>query len=435
MKEFSQEKKDLFKNASWLFCGGTARAVLAGLETIILARFLGLEMFGVFSIIVAYVKLLNNFFDFRVWETTVKYVGEYWENREAEKTKSIIKFSYTIDLVTGLVAFCISVALAKVANEYFIGSEHGFIYIVIYSVSLLVSTANTTSDSILRVFSRFRSIAFTNSFEIFIRVIMVAIVLLAGYSIKGVLVAYVLANIAGFITRQVIVNEILRTNELEGWIYSGFGIIRERLREISWFLLNTSFMGTLKMANESYLALLALGYFTGKDAAGLYKVARSIVKAMARFVDPVYETIYPKLVSLKEQRSLDRFTEIMKYSLSTMMKFAVPVALLVVIFAEFIIDLFFGAQYLPASNTMRVLTIAIVINHLTFWINPALLAVGKPGKRSVLEIMTALIYIASLLILVQQMSLLGAAFAFLIACVFKSSMALYFFRTEVRTSF
>lgn len=435
MKEFSEEKKDLFKNASWLFCGGTARSVLAGLETIILARFLGLELFGVFSIIVAYVKLLNNFFDFRVWETAVKYVGEYWESNQTEKTKALIKFSYAIDLCTGIIAFLISISLAGVANEYFINSENGFTYIVIYSISLLVSTANTTSDSILRVFNRFRSIAFTSSFEIFIRVAMVSFALLAGYSIKGVLISYVLANIAGFVTRQLIVNEILRSKGLGGWIYSGFGIIRYRFKEISWFLLNTSFMGTLKMANESYIALLALGYFVGKDAAGLYKVARSIVKAMARFVDPVYEAIYPKLVSLKEQRSLERFREILKYSLSTMMKFAVPLSVVVIIFAEFLIHLFFGDPYIPAANAMRVLTVAIVINHLTFWINPALLAVGKPGKRSVLEILTSIIYITSLLLLVHQMSVVGAAIAFLIACVFKSLMAIYFFRTEVMTSF
>lgn len=435
MKEFSQEKKDLFKNASWLFCGGTARSVLAGLETILLARFLGLELFGVFSIIIAYVKLLNNLFDFRVWETTVKYVGEYWESSQKEKTKSVIKFSYSIDLFTGVAAFLISIALAKTANDYFINTSEGFTYIVIYSISLLVSTANTTSDSILRVFNRFSSIALTTSSEVFTRVLLVSIVLFAGYSIKAVLICYVIANLSGFIVRQVIVNRTLSANGLGGWISSGFGIIRYRLREISWFLMNTSIMGTLKMANESYIALLALGYFVGKDAAGLYKVARSIVKAMARFVDPVYETIYPTLVSLKEQRSVEKFTGVLKYSLSTMMKFAIPVGVIVIIFADYIIGVFFGTQYIPASNVMRVLTVAILINHLTFWINPALLAVGKPGKRSILEILTTVVYLISLMALVQQMSMMGAAIAFLIACVFKSLMALYLLRREVITTF
>lgn len=435
MKNYSDEKKDIFKNATWLFCGGTARSLLAGLETILLARFLGLELFGLFSIIIAYVKLLNNFFDFRVWETTVKYVGEYWETGQKDKTRSFIKFSYTIDILTGILAFIVSVALARTANEYFIGSENGFTYIVIYSLSLLVSTANNTADSLLRVFNRFRLIAFTSSVEVFIRVLIVSLLLISGASIKGILIAYVVANFAGFLIRQIIVNRTLVGHGLGGWIHSGFGIIRYRLKEISWFLVNTSIMGTLKMANESYLAVLALGYFAGKDAAGLYKVARSIVKAMARLVDPVYETIYPKLVSLREQGSSERFFSVVKYSLATLMKFALPLAIIVVVFAGNIIEVFFGSEYVPASNAMRILTVAIIINHITFWINPVLLAVGKPGKRSVLEILTTTVYTVSLVLLVMDYSLAGAAVAFLITCIFKSAAAMYIMQNEVKSRF
>ncbi len=428
----SKERKSFLKDIGWLFGGGSVRSVLAALETVLLARGLGLELLGVFSIVVAYIKILNAFLDLRVWEGVVKYVGEHWEKGESKKAKSAIKLFYFVDVTSGVVAFVISILLAGVANKYLIKHPDGSTYVIIYSFSLLVSTVNTTSDALLRVFKRFREIAFAGSFEVFIRVISVFIVLVLGFSVKGVLICYVFANILGFIVRQIIVNRILIANGLSGWLYVRFNLIRGKMAEIFWFLLNTSIMGTLKMANENHLAILALGHFSGKDAAGLYRIARTVVKIMVRFVDPVYEAIYPRLVTIATARSLEDFKELVKYSSYTLMKVLIPLAVGIVVLAEYIIEFFFGKQYVPAADTMRILAIAVVINHLTFWVNPALLAVGKPGERTALEAMRSVIYVLALFFLVREFSLVGAGFAFLIGALFKFFASVYLYQTSIK---
>ena len=49
----------------------------------------------------------------------------------------MIKFSYIVDAVTGLLAFGVCVLLAGVANEMFIKSPDGFDLVLIFSFSLL----------------------------------------------------------------------------------------------------------------------------------------------------------------------------------------------------------------------------------------------------------------------------------------------------------
>ncbi|HEX9667466.1 MAG TPA: oligosaccharide flippase family protein [Thermodesulfobacteriota bacterium] len=426
-------KKNLFLNASWVFGGNTVSAVFAAIEPIVLARILGVTDFGLLALIVAYVEFLNNFFDVRVWETATKYIGTFWEKRDYERTRSMVKLSYMLDISTGILAFAIAVLTANIANKYLIHSPQAYTLILIYSISLLIDTANSTSDSILRVFNKFKKIAFISSFQTFLRVAFVSLVLFTGLGIKGVLFIYVAASFIGFAIRIWTVSQTLNEFKLSGWWRAKLALIRDQWREIAWFLTNTSFTGTLKMGNENFLGILALGYFSGKDAAAYYKIARSAVKLMTRFSDPLHQAIYPELVRISKSEGLTDFINLIRYSLKTLLKFTIPLSIIILILAEQLINIFFGKDYLAATNTLRVITIATLISQLTFWINSALLAIGKPGLRTVLDVITTTTYVGLLLILVPRFSYLGAGFAFLGYAIIKSSVSFIFLRDSIKS--
>ncbi|MGH7908774.1 MAG: lipopolysaccharide biosynthesis protein, partial [Thermodesulfobacteriota bacterium] len=182
-------KKRLFQNASWLFGGKMLAGGFAAIQTVILARLLGVDNYGLLALIIAYVDVLNNFFDFRVWETATKYIGTFWTNREREKTLSMIKLSYIIDILSGILAFIIAILTAKIASSYLIHSPNAYTLVWIYSLSLLIDTANSTSDAILRVFDRFKRIAFVSSFISLFKLILVVLFLYFGMGINGVLLS------------------------------------------------------------------------------------------------------------------------------------------------------------------------------------------------------------------------------------------------------
>jgi O-antigen/teichoic acid export membrane protein len=187
------------------------------------------------------------------------------------------------------------------------------------------------------------------------------------------------------------------------------------------------------MGNENFLGILALGYFSGKDAAAYYKIARSAVKLMTRFSDPLHQAIYPELVRISKSEGLTDFINLIRYSLKTLLKFTIPLSIIILILAEQLINIFFGKDYLAATNTLRVITIATLISQLTFWINSALLAIGKPGLRTVLDVITTTTYVGLLLILVPRFSYLGAGFAFLGYAIIKSSVSFIFLRDSIKS--
>ena len=130
------------KNVSWLAVAKFTPSAANVLEMIVLARVLGIEVFGLLTLVVAYVKIVSSLLDFRVWESVVKYVGQFLERNESSQALSMIKFSYMVDATTGLLAFAVCILLADFANDMFIKSPDAFELVLIFSFGLLVATVN-----------------------------------------------------------------------------------------------------------------------------------------------------------------------------------------------------------------------------------------------------------------------------------------------------
>ena len=432
MTDSKSPHRKLFFNASWLFGGKTASGIFNALQVIILARVLGVADYGLLVLVVSYIDILNQFFDLRVWETATKYIGTYWEKGEVEKTRAMIKLSYFLDISSGVVAFVIAVATAKLISVYIIKSPEAFVYIWIYSLSLFIDTANSTSNAILRVFDRFKTIAFITSAQNLLKLILVAAVLYSGFGIKAVLIVFVVISFVAFFLRIFYVLRVLNEKGLGSFWNSHMRLIRDQWKGIAWFLGNTSFMATIRIGNDRLIGTMVLGYFAGKEAVGLYDVAGSVAKLIKRIVDPLNEAIYPELVKISSKKSVSEIRSIVSYSTRNLMKIIIPVSLIAIVFADFIVGLVFGEQYLPAANALRIIAAAAVFARATFWINSVLLALGRPGLRTVLGLAATLVYVALLFILVPSYSYIGAAFALMGFSIFKSLLAYYLYNDSVK---
>lgn len=432
MSDSNKSQIKLFKNASWLFGGKSASGIFTAIQTVIVARMLGVSDYGLLTLVIAYISVLNMFFDLKVWETATKYIGTYLERGESDKTRSMIKLSYILDIGSGVIAFIIAIVSAKLISTYVIHSPDAYVLIWIFSISLFIDTANSTSDAILRVFDRFKSIAFINSFQKLFRLIVVVALLFGGFGIKGVLYGFILASFVGFAIRMWVVIKTLYENNLQGWLSADLSLIRDQWKGIAWFLGNTSFIATLKTGNERYLGVMILGYFAGKDAVAYYKIASTVASLANKVVDPLYEAIYPELVKFTSSNAIKDFKKMIKSTTKSLVLIIVPLTAVIIIFAELIIRLVFGTEYVPATNALRILAVAVLIVRFTFWINPALLAMGRPGLRTILGVITTVAYLVLMLILVPPYSYVGAAFAFLGYALLRSGLAFKFFNDALR---
>ena len=401
--------RNLFKNASWLFSGSMAASLFSAAEPILIARFLGVEQLGLFTLIIAYVGIINGLIDLRSPDAVVRYVGQYRELGEKDKVLSFIKFFYVLDFLVGIAALGVCLILAGVADDLFIHSENTFKFTLIYSASILVSSVNKSSEAVLRVFDRFKTIAFVRTSRTGLRVVLIAVSLLAGFGIEGVFVCYVVAAFVFFLMLQVEVLRVLRQSGLKRWTTAKVKDLGVTFEEVRSFVLVSTFTGFLSNAFSRQIPVLILGHFTSKEAVGLYRVAIIFSGVSVKLRKPVQDTIYPALVAAQSRASKEAFSEIVSYSTKNLLKVFLPIGLIFFLFADKIITVFFGSAYEPATLALQLIVISEVLLGLCFWIDSVELALNRLRQRVIRVALSSMSYVAVLLVLVQEYSYNGAA--------------------------
>ena len=405
-------QRRLVKNVAWLFSGGVGSSVFASIEPILLARFLGVEQFGLLTLVIAYVGLINNMVTFKLHEAVVKYVGHYWELGQKSKSLSYIKFFYLLGFLTGFLAFLGCILLAEVGNDFFIRSEEAFKFILVYSLTILFSNLNKNSEAILRVFDRFKIVALVDTSNSGVRLVLVSIALFAGFGIKGVLVSYVIVAFALFVTLQVIVFSVLKNQGLEKWTKAKLGNPRLLVDEAGSFILTSTFAGFLEnIVSMKRLPILLLGHFVGSAAAGFYRVATIFPSVINKLLHPTIAAIYPPLVSAQSRGSHETFYQIVSYSTKNLLKLILPIGAIFLLFANEIIVIFFGVEYQPAVVAMQI-TVAIgILSSFCFWVSVVELALNRLRRRTIRSSLSIAVYLVALFVLIPEYSYTGAVIA------------------------
>ena len=423
--------KNLLKNASWLFSGSMAVSLFAAIEPVLIARFLGVEQLGLFSLIIAYVGMVNGIIDLKSPEAIINYVGRNHELGEKNKTLSFIKFFYLLDFLVGIAALGVCILLAGVANDLFIHSENALKFTLVYSLSVLVSSINRGSEAILRVFNKFKTIAFVRTSRTGLRVVLVAVSLLVGFGIEGVLVSYVAAAFIFFVMLQITVFRVLKQAGFKRWTTAKTKNLRATLVEVRPFVLTSTLTGFLNNVFSRQLPVLILGHFTSKEAVGLYRVATMFSGVRAKLQDPMTVVVYPALITAQTRGSQENFSEIVSYSTKNLLKVFLPIGLIFFLFANKIIVVFFGKAYEPAVLAMQLIVISEVLSGFYFWIDSVEMALNRLRQRVIRVILSSASYVAVLFILVQAYSYNGAAASRLVPSILIFVFSLFVFN-EIR---
>ncbi|MBC7104723.1 MAG: oligosaccharide flippase family protein, partial [Firmicutes bacterium] len=87
-------------------------AVLSFAQGILVARWLGPELYGVAALVMSFPAMVYTFFDARSAEASVKYLSEFHARGERERVLAMCKVGYAVDLAVAAVAFSGVVATA-----------------------------------------------------------------------------------------------------------------------------------------------------------------------------------------------------------------------------------------------------------------------------------------------------------------------------------
>ena len=189
------------KNFKILSVAKIAGGIFSALTLLLIGRSLGVEKFGIFSMVISAVEICNILLSFRIWDTTVKFIGQNLQQKNV--VSKYLTLSFYLSLASSTISF---LAIYLITNFY---AEKLFTSIVspkqlifAYSFVVLFITLNEIMDGILRVFDNYTSILKINVYQNLLRFLLVGICLiLVGLSIQNVINCFVFTYIVGFFLR------------------------------------------------------------------------------------------------------------------------------------------------------------------------------------------------------------------------------------------
>lgn len=142
---------------------------------------------------------------------------------------------------------------------------------------------------------------------------------------------------------------------------------------------------------------------------GMYTVALSLTRMLNIFAEAVSRVLLPRITARPLNEVLDVTGQVLRLSSFLTTIIAIPLML----FGPFVVQLFYGHDFVEASNVFRILLLEVIISSATWILSQGFIATGKPGNVTLLEGLGLITGIVLINILIPKYGLIGAGLSLL----------------------
>ena len=363
------------KDVGALTAANAVGALLSVVQFVLVARWLGPELYGKATLAMAYPNLLFGFLDTRSAEASTKYLGEFTAQGEKDRALAVCKLGYTVDLGTSLLTLGGVAVTAWWAEQRILHASGTAWLMIVYAAGLLPWSLGKTSHSVFATLGRFRTLAGVQVLTAVLRAGLVLGLVLAGWGVAGVVWGNSLAMASYGVILIFLAYPAVTRKWGGSWLFSSWQSLKGRRREILGFV-TFNFVSTLLGVIPKQMDLVLLGYFRGATEVGYYRLAKGAASTVGYLVGPLQSVAYPDMTRLWGSGAHRAFREKVR-RLALQVGFpASLVALAGTLLIPIVLPLLVGHLYLPASRAAQILVISAAVWLAFFWLRPMYLAKG-----------------------------------------------------------
>ena len=402
-------------NSGWLLSANTLVMGLRFLQGVIIARLLGVEQYGILTLITTYTATVNQFVDSRVWETAIKFVTQYREEGDFARATVTVKLCYLVDAVTGLLAFGLIFLTANLAAALFVKDLAAANLIQFYAFSLLIAIPFGTSSALLRVDDRFDWLAYVNAGEAILKLIGISAIAVVGGGVLSILSVLLSGRLVGVLALLLLSQRSVNASHKVAWKDAPLSLLRGQYRRVLGFTAFSNLSATSRIITSRADALI-LGWMATPYEVGLYQLAKTISSPLVIFLSPVYTAVYPELSRLVGQGRFQQIKNLQWRLSSSIALIILPAAGILTLIVAEVIPWAFGEEYGPAIVLAQVMVWTVIWTPL-IWLPGLLLSLEKTRLLAGLNWLDAFNYVVLLLLFIPLWGDLGAAVATLLRFV------------------
>jgi O-antigen/teichoic acid export membrane protein len=418
----------VIENSGWSFAATAVGTAGLFVETVILARYLSPAGYGVLLVLIAVPELVQKILAFRVLQAMTKYLGEFLAQSRHSEAVAIVKLLWLLEVgVTGL-AFLIVLAISGWAADAVIDRPDLAHAMVIYAGGLVFASFGSAAGTILRVLDRFAlSFAVGSAYSI-VRVASVLTAVALGGDLIAIVVARAIAEVIG-----TLISGGAAAKALAGIVWeqrhAPIRVLRDRAREITYFLVNTNLAGVLR-AIATKLDVVVVGLLATTSTVSLYKVAIQVGTAPLLLGDALFVAVFPSFARSFATRRRSEMREVATHTSILVAAVVLPALALFAFVGTPLMGLVFGEPYRDAASAALLCLVGATAYVVFFWAQPLMLTVGRAGPLLRRGVLATLAQFAVLAILVPPLGADGAGAALGTAYLFGITLQLIYIRRQ-----
>ncbi len=388
----------LVKNIIALWTPGILNPLISFALILFISRYLGVEGLGTYSLILSYLGIFVTLAALGLGTLVVREAAKDLEQAHAFFVNAALFGS--VSSLVAIVGMIVAVSLMGYGNEVFQAA-------IICSFSLFPSTAINYMEAMFRAFERAEYIAITFLVENIVRVGSCLILLLNGYGIVPLFIAFLGSRFLACLLMFFCYIKVLGMPEFEFrpevWRFLG----KEAATFASIAMFSTIHLNIDQIMLSKLKSLESVGIYSAADR--LLDFCRALTLAFAGALFPILAKQY---VSGVEQ--LRRVTI---SSLRYLLLGTIPTAIGTAILSNNIITLVYGQKFLTAASVLTIHIFSLVPFSMVYFLAIVLIVTDNQRVDLGINIVGALLNIGLNFALIPYFAEIGAALAVLITIV------------------
>lgn len=422
------------KNSSWLLFSQSIQSFTSFLRSVILARSLGLDTYGSYALIVAFVGLIGEIFDLNVNAAVIKFGAEFRAKNQKEKLLALLKFSFMFSLFTAIASIIAVTIITTFTYNVFFQKEGLKTLIVIFAFGASFSFFDDLTKGILRLYSRFKANSILNIAMSFCELLIISIsIIIYKNNLLYIIIAIVVARIINSAICNYSAFREIR-DEIDGLWSANTNILNgEYKKRIISFILQNSVINTLQKIMKRGDVLL-LGALTNTGTVAQYDVAKKLAFMTYTLKTPLSLSVYPQMAKLISTREYEALKKMLK---TTFWITTIPLALMTlfaIIFSDWFLAIAYGDIYSDEQSRMvfSLLFVTVSLELIFFWTNSFMLSIGKVGLRLWINIIGLILQFSLAYFLIPLWGSAAMAFSLLLIALLSQIVVLKIANKELK---
>ncbi|MCX8208081.1 MAG: oligosaccharide flippase family protein [Sulfolobales archaeon] len=389
---------------------------IAGIGSLALARLLGPEGYGAYSLVLAVPSFLIALVDLGMPASMIRYISRYPERAVRYTSQAL-----SVATAAALTATIAGVFLSSYLSQILINRPE---YSELVTISLPYVTAytilNIVKASLMGLGEKVKAVSLDPLYNILRTSLSISLVPLL--FVRGAILGFVIASVISCLVGILVLSRSLGSSKFEPNFLS--------MRELLSFSLPLHAANLINSVMWIYTTIVLSRFFTDFEI-GNYRAALNLLTVISLVISP-FSTAFLRVFS---EASTQNFEKIFEDSVKYVALISVPLALYSSATSHDLVRVVYGRRYGDAENYFSVVVFANILtlagSHV---VGSALSAAGRTKYILLSSTAGALTYVPLLYVLTGMCGLYGAAVSYVSLGAVVTLTQLYFLKKVIRVS-